>query len=94
MARVPEIIAAPVVRRADGKILATILSLHGGDERTGYTHAKAIDPGGVEYFIFYNALQASRYETLDDLQIGSLVWGTPIEHPRGWRLIEVEIKER
>jgi len=76
-----------------GKTLATILSLHGGDERNGYTHAKAIDANGVDYFIFVNAIELSSYLTMDDLRIGSQVWLTPIMHPKGMRGIEVEIKE-
>jgi len=79
--------------RPDGKLLATIIQLCGGDERNAYTHAFAIDAMGVRYFILYSAIEMTCQYTLEDLTIGSPVWLRPIEHPKGWRGIEVEIKE-
>ena len=76
-----------------GKILATIVSTHGGDARTQTTHAHAIDADGVRYFIFCNAIECTSPYTLEDLQVGSHVYGTPIQHPKGWRLLEVQVRE-
>jgi len=69
-----------------GKILATILTLH-------ESFAMALDQDGVEYFIFHSAIEQTSPYAFDDLQIGSHVYGTPIVHPKGMRLIEVQVRE-
>lgn len=56
-------------------------------------YVRAIDPHGAEYFIFYNAFQTTDYRDIGHVELGTHVRGTLIEHPRGRRLIEVEIVE-
>jgi len=80
--------AARAVNPRDWKVLVTIHWIH--PERS---YCKALNPDGVEYFIFYNAFQATDYRDIGDVEIGTQVKGTPINHPRGPRLIEVEIVE-
>lgn len=76
-----------------GKITVTVASVHGGDERNAPSYVKALDSQGVQYFIFYNAIEHMRGLSIDDLDIGSQIDGIPIDHPKGRRLIEVEIRE-
>lgn len=78
-----------------GKQLVTITELYGGDPEgyTPRTHALALDAHGRRYFIFMNAIEQTDGHTLDDYQIGTQVFGTVIEHPKGWRLIEVRTRE-
>lgn len=72
----------------DYKVQATIHWIH--PERK---FCKAVDPHGVEYFIFHSAFQATDYRDIGDVEIGTHVRLTPIDHPRGRRGIDVEIVE-
>jgi len=69
-----------------GKILVTITALYDG-------YALALDQDGVHYFIFHTAIEHTSPYQIDDVRIGTQVYGTPIRHPKGWRLIEVQVRE-
>ena len=71
----------------DGKIPATV-TLTRMDR--GYVIAQS-PLSGVEYFIFYNAVEYTGEFTFEQLELGSSVRLRPILHPRGPRGIEVEI---
>lgn len=81
--------AANAVSPRDWKVQATIYRI---DPERRFCHA--VDPYGVEYFIFHNAFQATDYRDITHVEIGTHVRLTPIENPgRGFRGIEVEIVE-
>ena len=70
----------------DYKIPATVTTTHFD---RGFV--KALDADGIDYFIFHNAVDMMGRHDFADLRMGSRVRLTPIQHPRGWRGIEVEI---
>lgn len=55
--------------------------------------AKAVDGAGVDYFIYGSALATTGRWGFADLRIGSRVRGIAIDHPKGARLIEVDVIE-
>ena len=57
----------------------------------GYVHV--IDDHGQTYFVFHNAVEQTGRWSFDDLWIGSKVILTPIQHPKGWRGLDVKIVE-
>jgi hypothetical protein len=70
----------------NGKIPATVTRVYD-------TYVLAMDAWACEYFILYTAVETMGRWGFPDLRIGSNVKLTPIEHPKGWRGIDVEIVE-
>lgn len=70
-----------------GRILATVTSTHG-------SYVRAMDDWGATYFVLFNAVQQTGRFGFADLQPGSRVRLTAIEHPKGLRGIEVEVVSR
>lgn len=55
----------------------------------GFVHAA--DEHGQTYFIHPTGVETTGRWNFDDLWVGSKVILTPIQHPKGWRGIEVRI---
>ena len=52
----------------------------------------ALNDWGRSYFVFHSAVSPIGRYSFSDLQVGSKVRLTPIDHPKGDRGIEVEIE--
>ena len=54
-------------------------------------HAFARDDFGESYFIYRGNFQqtSAEFETITE---GTVLTGLPIQHPQGWRLIEIRVE--
>ena len=54
-------------------------------------HAFARDDYGESYFIYAGNFQQTSAE-FNTIAEGTVLTGVPIQHPKGWRLIEIRVE--
>ena len=73
----------------NSRFAKTVASVTYVDPAYRYVHAR--DDHGLSYFVFHSAFELMGRWDIADLQVGSQIKLTPIDHPKGLRGVDVEI---